>query len=77
LKIYVDVTPLDSVCNNLSVSILIDDKPVEMYKVQVKGNKATCYIESIEGNEFKIQNTILQSFLPYGVAFFGEVDGSK
>ncbi|GAA5837816.1 hypothetical protein JCM5353_002975 [Sporobolomyces roseus] len=61
----------------MSVSILIDDKPVEMYKVQVKDNKATCYIESIEGKELKIQNKILQSFLPYGVAFFGEVDGSK
>jgi len=48
-----------------------------MYKVQVKDNKAICYIESIEGKEFKIRNKILQSFLPYGVGFFGEVDGSK
>ena len=56
---------------------MIDDKPVKMYKVQIKDNKATCYIESIEGKEFKIQNKILQSFLPYGVGFFGSVDGSK
>lgn len=74
---YADSPSNNSICNNLSVSILIDDEPVEMYKIQIKDNKATCYIESIEGKEFKIQNKILQSFLPYGVGFFGSVDGSK
>jgi len=74
---YADSPSNNSICNNLSVSILIDDKAVEMYKVQIKDNKATCYIESIEGKGFKIQNKILQSFLPYGVGFFGSVDGTK
>ncbi|GAA5850948.1 hypothetical protein JCM5353_005646 [Sporobolomyces roseus] len=77
LTIYADITSLDSVCNNLSVSILIDDKPVEMYKVQVKDNKATCYIESIEGKEFKIRSQMIQSFQPQGIAFFAAVDGTK
>ena len=72
-----DSHSVDSVCNNLSVSILIDDKPVEMYKIQINDNKATCYIESIEGKEFKIQNKMVQAFHPRCVAFYGEVDGSK
>ena len=74
---YADSPSVDSVCNNLSVSILIDDKPVELYNIQVKDNNATCCIESVEGKEFKIRNKMIQAFHPRCVAFYGEVDGSK
>jgi hypothetical protein len=60
----------------MSISILIDEKPVEMYKIEQNGNKASCYIEAIEGKEFKTHSSVLRRFDPYEVAFFTVVDGT-
>ncbi|GAA5896938.1 uncharacterized protein JCM6883_007061 [Sporobolomyces salmoneus] len=59
----------------LSVSVLIDDKHVEMYKPEFEGNKATCYIESIEGKEFKTQGQMLNNS-PCVMTFWTRVDGT-
>ncbi|GAA6014557.1 hypothetical protein JCM11491_004540 [Sporobolomyces phaffii] len=64
-------------CNDVSASILIDDQPVELYKIEVSGNKASCYIEAVEGKEFKTQGKMLKSLYPYSVAFFTSVDGTE
>ncbi|GAA5896979.1 uncharacterized protein JCM6883_007073, partial [Sporobolomyces salmoneus] len=69
--------PLTSLSfKGLSVSVLIDDKPVEMYKPEFEGNKATCYIESIEGKEFKTQGQMLNNFAPYVMTLWTYVDGT-
>lgn len=61
----------------MSVAVLIDEKPVEMYQTKISGNKISCWIESVEGKEFKTQSKLLKSFSPYGVSFFIDVDGTR
>ncbi|GAA5996486.1 hypothetical protein JCM5350_005268 [Sporobolomyces pararoseus] len=61
----------------MSVAVLIDEKPVEMYQTEISGNKISCWIESVEGKEFKTQSKLLKSFSPYGVSFFIDVDGTR
>ncbi|GEM06188.1 hypothetical protein Rt10032_c01g0205 [Rhodotorula toruloides] len=48
------LTKLTDPLNRWSAWITIDDKPVEVYKVEHGGKKSTCYIEAIEGKEFKL-----------------------
>lgn len=36
---------------------MIDDKPVEVYKMVHEGKRSMCYIEAVEGKEFKVQVT--------------------
>jgi len=61
---------------DVSVSILIDDKPVEMYKPEINGNKISCWVEAVEGKEFKVQSKLTRPFFPWGMACFTDVDGS-
>ncbi|GEM06187.1 hypothetical protein Rt10032_c01g0204 [Rhodotorula toruloides] len=58
-----------------SASVLIDDKPVEVYKVEHKDKKSTCYIEAVEGKEFKVQLTKGSSSATDYAAYL-QLDGS-
>ncbi|EGU13324.1 hypothetical protein RTG_00491 [Rhodotorula toruloides ATCC 204091] len=49
------LTKLSDPLNVWSASVLIDDKPVEVYKVVHEGKHSTCYIEAVEGKEFKVE----------------------
>ncbi|BGO99290.1 hypothetical protein JCM10021v2_002962 [Rhodotorula toruloides] len=47
------LTKLTDPLNRWSAWVTIDDKPVEVYKVEHEGKKSTCYIEAVEGKEFR------------------------
>ncbi|GAA5878626.1 hypothetical protein JCM1840_003532 [Sporobolomyces johnsonii] len=40
--------------NKLSAWVTVDDVAVPVYKVEETGNKVTCFIEAVEGKEFKV-----------------------
>jgi hypothetical protein len=48
-----------------------------MYKPEINGNKISCFIESAEGKEFKVQGMMTKSFSPYNMSFFTNVDGTR
>ncbi|BGP28671.1 hypothetical protein JCM10296v2_000407 [Rhodotorula toruloides] len=48
------LTKLTDPFNRWSAWVTIDDKPVEVYKVEHEGKKSTCYIEAVEGKEFQL-----------------------
>ncbi|BGP36613.1 hypothetical protein JCM10449v2_000514 [Rhodotorula kratochvilovae] len=48
------LTKLTDVANRWSAWVTIDNKPVQVYQVEHKDQKTTCYIEAAEGKEFKV-----------------------
>ncbi|GAA5864981.1 hypothetical protein JCM1840_005697 [Sporobolomyces johnsonii] len=40
--------------SKLSAWVTVDDVPVPVYQVEERGNKVTCFIEAVEGKEFKV-----------------------
>ncbi|BGP36612.1 hypothetical protein JCM10449v2_000513 [Rhodotorula kratochvilovae] len=55
------LTSLSDQANWWTASVLIDHKPVEVYKVEHSERKTTCYIEAVEGKEFKDSGLFLVS----------------
>ncbi|GAA6047813.1 hypothetical protein JCM3770_004655 [Rhodotorula araucariae] len=50
----IPLTKLTDAANRWSAWVSIDDKPVEVYKVEHKDAKTTCYVEAVEGKECSV-----------------------
>ncbi|GAA5838411.1 hypothetical protein JCM9279_003235 [Rhodotorula babjevae] len=49
------LTKLVDPSNNFEGEILIDHKPVQIYKVEHAERKTTCFIEAVEGKEYQVR----------------------
>lgn len=64
--------------NRWSAWVTIDDQPVEVYKVEHESRKSTCYIEAVEGKEFKVVFNVLAASHDGTVpTIYPQVDGMK
>ncbi|BGP28672.1 hypothetical protein JCM10296v2_000408 [Rhodotorula toruloides] len=70
------LTKLSDPLNVWSASVLIDDKPVEVYKVVHEGKHSTCYIEAVEGKDFKVRLT-KTSYTATDHAAYLQLDGTE
>jgi len=56
--------------------VSIDSAPVPVYQVEHKDGKTTCFVEAIEGKEFKV-HIQRAAGMPYDLAVFAKVDGTS
>ncbi|BGP44688.1 hypothetical protein JCM10450v2_000502 [Rhodotorula kratochvilovae] len=69
------LTSLSDQANWWTASVLVDHQPVEVCRVEHSERKTTCYIEAVEGKEFKVE--MRKSWYTTDLATYLSLDGTE